>query len=88
MRPIFLNAVTFAGRLNCNKWRALAGRVVAYSWRGGSRVTSPSDRAISLSREYGAQGGTPQFDLSASPPRVPHYSLAAAARDRTRVVLG
>ena len=22
----FLNAVTFAGRLNCNKWRALAGR--------------------------------------------------------------
>ena len=47
--------------------------IVAYSWRGGGRVTSPSDRTISLSREYVAQGGTPQFDLSASPPRVPHY---------------
>ena len=46
--------------------------IVAYSWRGGGRVTSPSDRTISLSREYVAQGGTPQFDLSASPPRVPH----------------
>ena len=54
---------------------SLGGNIVAYSWGGGNRVTSPSDRAFSLSREYGAQGGTPQFDLSASRPRVPHYIM-------------
>ena len=45
-QPIFLNAVTFAGRLNRNKWRALAGRAREYGTWGMRPVCLPLHQIV------------------------------------------